>query len=251
MVWAISQIRRSIKLGRLKILDPSGRPIKNLKFGKNGQVSLEVHLGPKFRYWKEPNQNNPMPFDISSANGIQCNDFVRKHLKNNTQVKKVTEKGLIVEPGKLYLWEIYEYIKMPEDVFARIETKSKWAQIGISAHNTAPAIHPGWPQDDPNLNERIVLEITNTSKFPIVLYSKNGDDPGTIIAQVFFESVKEASTCRQTLKEFLSWFSEVYTVYLGWAANRTTIGRCLFFIITVGIAIFTAKTWTGFLDNLF
>ncbi len=227
------------------------RPIKNLKFGKNGQVSLDVHLGPLCGNWREPSQNNPIPFDISAANGIPCNEFIKDHLKKNTEFRAVSKKGIIVEPGKLYLWKIYEYIKMPDDVFARIETKSKWAQIGISCHNSAPAIHPGWPQNDPNQNEHVVLEITNTSKYPIVLYSKIGDDPGTAIAQIFFESVKEASTCKQILKTIWFWISEVYLIYLGWAANKTTIGRAIFFILAIGIAIATSDSWLELFYKIF
>jgi dCTP deaminase len=56
----------------------------------------------------------------------------------------------------------YESIKVPRRMIALIEGRSAYARVGLSMHQTAPWIQPGW-------SGPIILEIMNHGPFRIEL----------------------------------------------------------------------------------
>ena len=68
-----------------------------------------------------------------------------------------------IEPGELILAMTYEKITVPDDMIALIEGRSTYARVGLSMHQTAPWIQPGWP------GKAIVLEIYNMGPLSITL----------------------------------------------------------------------------------
>jgi dCTP deaminase len=56
----------------------------------------------------------------------------------------------------------YERVDVPGDLIGRIEGRSTYARVGLSVHQTAPWIQPGW-------SGRIVLEIMNHGPLQIDL----------------------------------------------------------------------------------
>jgi len=188
MVWSEKLVKNKIMGKELVITTPANHQINidELVFGN--QTSLELHLSQDLYQWDFNTSygQDPAPIDPTSDEY----DF-DAFFKENTRKIKLKNGKYILKQGELILWKTYESIKMPHNVFARVETKSKIARIGISCHNTAPAIQR-------NFNDRIMLEITNTSDIPVVLrpyfYPNN---EGTVIAQLFFERV-DGQTCIQS-----------------------------------------------------
>ena len=57
----------------------------------------------------------------------------------------------------------HEKITVPDDMIALVEGRSTYARVGLSMHQTAPWIQPGWP------GKAIVLEIYNMGPLSITL----------------------------------------------------------------------------------
>ncbi len=59
-----------------------------------------------------------------------------------------------LEPGEFVLAMTHERVKLPNNLIALVEGRSTYARLGLSMHQTAPWIQPGW-------SGPIVLEIKN------------------------------------------------------------------------------------------
>lgn len=68
----------------------------------------------------------------------------------------------VIEPGEFVLASTLEHIYMPRNLIAMVEGRSSYARVGLSMHQTAPWIQPGW-------NGQITLEIRNSGPWKIEL----------------------------------------------------------------------------------
>jgi len=247
MVWSVNKVKRACILKQIEILDPHGNPIavRDLRHGENGQSSIDVHLGNKFGKWREHVELNPPAFDISANSSSDMDEYFEQYWRENVIFKRVPDNGVRLEPDDLIIWPIYEYIHLSKNVFARIETKSKWARIGLVTHNCAPAIQPGWPHDDPKHCKKILLEITNTSKTPIILYPKTSDEEGTVIAHLFFESVQHEIHCGHGIKSIARFLHEFFMFYV-WKATWLTRLRATLYVTGFVVMIFYAGSVPSF-----
>jgi dCTP deaminase len=59
-----------------------------------------------------------------------------------------------LDPDEFVLAQVYETICMPNNLIALVEGRSGYARTGISIHQTAPWIQPGW-------SGNITLELKN------------------------------------------------------------------------------------------
>jgi dCTP deaminase len=83
-------------------------------------------------------------------------------------------------PGRFALAETYEVITVPRNMIARVEGRSTYARMGLSMHQTAPWLQPGW-------TGKIILEIMNNGKLTIEL-TPEVDQPCQI---TFFQLTSE------------------------------------------------------------
>lgn len=67
-----------------------------------------------------------------------------------------------IEPDEFILAQTFEHIWMPKNLIARVEGRSTYARVGLSMHETAPWLQPGW-------NGQITLEIKNSGPLRIEL----------------------------------------------------------------------------------
>lgn len=67
-----------------------------------------------------------------------------------------------------------EKVSLPSFLSGRVEGRSSFARLGLSVHNTAPTIQPGF-------RGQIALELSNNGPFPLIL------EPGLIICQLILE----------------------------------------------------------------
>jgi dCTP deaminase len=85
---------------------------------------------------------------------------------SDKQLKPKDELGhpesVILQPREFILWMTHESIKVPTNMIARVEGRSTYARVGLSMHQTAPWIQPGWTGP-------IILEIYNSGPLDIKL----------------------------------------------------------------------------------
>lgn len=89
-------------------------------------------------------------------------------------------KPFIIHPGEFTLATTYEYVKIPDDIVARVEGRSSMGRLGVTMHVTAGYIDPGF-------EGKITLEISNIGKMPVALYPKQR------VCQIVFETMTSPS----------------------------------------------------------
>ena len=68
----------------------------------------------------------------------------------------------VLEPGEFILAKTLERVTIPAHLIASVEGRSSYARLGLSMHQTAPWIHPGF-------SNHITLEIRNSGKYKMEL----------------------------------------------------------------------------------
>jgi dCTP deaminase len=124
-----------------------------------GEASVDLRLG--FQFTKLSRIDG---MTISVANGLgalaKSGFFVTKELKPKDDFGDV--ESCVLKPGDFILGMTYESIKVPKNMIALVEGRSTYARVGLSMHQTAPWIQPGW-------SGPIVLEIMNSGPLDIRL----------------------------------------------------------------------------------
>lgn len=114
------------------------------------------------------------------------------HIEPEEDVKKIKEKifeyieeihlkpmdYIVLHPFEFVLGSTLEYIRLPDDIAARLEGRSSWGRIGLQIHSTAGFVDPGY-------SGTLTFELENIGKSPLKLY------PGIRIAQISFYRVKK------------------------------------------------------------
>ena len=124
----------------------------------------------------------PASVDLTLDNNIRIFDTKEVIVDENADYKDITKvidisKGYILKPGELVLGITKEKITLPENICGWINSRSRFARIGLMSHITAPFICPG-------VSNQQVLEIYNASKHKIRL------NPGVKICQMVFQECK-------------------------------------------------------------
>ena len=83
------------------------------------------------------------------------------------------DEAFILHPGEFVLGSTYEFVKLPDDIAARLEGKSSLGRLGLLTHSTAGFIDPGF-------QGHVTLELSNVATLPIKLW------PGMKIGQLCF-----------------------------------------------------------------
>jgi dCTP deaminase len=92
--------------------------------------------------------------------GLPGGIWATKELKRKDALGDV--ERFVLEPKGFILAMTYESIKVPKNMIALVEGRSTYARVGLSMHQTAPWIQPGW-------SGPIILEIMNHGPFRIEL----------------------------------------------------------------------------------
>jgi deoxycytidine triphosphate deaminase len=72
-------------------------------------------------------------------------------------------ESYLLKPDEFVLAMTHEKITVPPNLIAMVEGRSTYARVGLTMHQTAPWIQPGWD------NTRIILEIKNNGPLNIEL----------------------------------------------------------------------------------
>ena len=152
-----------------KYLDEGKIEIDPLEDEKQIQPSsVDMRLGDEFKVFKvirKPYIDPKDPEDLASY-------------MESTKVPQ--GEAFIIHPNEFALATTHEYVKLPDDIVARVEGRSSMGRLGVTMHVTAGFIDPGF-------EGKITLEISNIGAMPVALY------PGQRVCQIVFETMTSAS----------------------------------------------------------
>lgn len=86
------------------------------------------------------------------------------------------DNSLVLHPGTFILGVTWQYIGLPDSIYAQVFARSTWGRTGLTVA-TAVSIHPGFCGC-------ITLELVNNGNAPLALH------PGSRIAQIVFFNVE-------------------------------------------------------------
>lgn len=155
MILAKPEILRQIREGRIKI-----EPFDEAAVGP---ASIDLMLDDKLRV-----------FDTDQP--ITRADVDYKTLAKLTDITG----GYLLAPGELVLGITKERITLPGDVCGWLNSRSRFARIGLMSHIAAPFLAPG-------ISNRQILEIYNAGRNKIRL------TPGMKICHVVLQECKGAA----------------------------------------------------------
>ena len=104
---------------------------------------------------------------------------VKKPMEDLTELIEVREEeAFILHPGEFVLGSTSEYVRLPNDLVARLEGKSSLGRLGLLIHSTAGYVDPGF-------EGHLTLELSNVANLPITIYH------GMKIGQLSFVQLSE------------------------------------------------------------
>jgi dCTP deaminase len=158
MLLSDGDIRRQIAEGRIG-LEP-------LDMNLLQPSSMDVRLDRFFRLF----DNHKYPFIDPREQQDELTRFV----------EVASDEPFILHPGEFVLGSSFEYVKLPNDIAARLEGKSSLGRLGLLTHSTAGFVDPGF-------QGHVTLELSNVATLPIKLW------PGMKIGQLCFFQLSSPS----------------------------------------------------------
>ena len=159
MILTDIELRSEIREGRL-IFEP-----EILIEGPSRQLqtsTIDLLLGPHIRTFKESLPTGFVAYIDPSAQGFKVNDILIPLTEQHDLDK---ETSFLMKEGQSILASTLEKVTIPPHLCARVEGRSSLARLGLTIHNTAPYIHPGY-------SDTITLEMHYTGKVPLLLKPK-------------------------------------------------------------------------------
>jgi dCTP deaminase len=152
MILSQPDLRRLVKEKQI-IFDPE------LEEDQWGEASVDLRLGFGFTIL-----DAAPGIKISVADGL--GSLGRGGFWKTKTLKEADEFGkretITLSPRQLLLGMTFERVVVPPNLIAIIEGRSTYARVGLSMHETAPWIQPGW-------DGKIVLEMMNNGPLEIEL----------------------------------------------------------------------------------
>lgn len=135
---------------------------------------------------KEEQQIQPSSVDMRLGDEFKVFKVIRKPYIDPKDEEDIAEymesstvpegEAFIIHPNEFALATTQEYVKVPDDLVARVEGRSSMGRLGVTMHVTAGYVDPGF-------EGRITLEISNIGAMPVALY------PGQRVCQLVFETM--------------------------------------------------------------
>jgi dCTP deaminase len=152
MILSQPNLRKAVEDGLIGF-DP---PLEEKQWG---EASIDLRLGFSFTKFRET-----PGLTLSVADGLAAIGnlglWITKELKPKDEFGDA--ERFILRPGELVLALTHERVRVPRSMIALVEGRSTYARVGLSMHQTAPWIQPGW-------SGPIVLEMMNHGSIDIAL----------------------------------------------------------------------------------
>lgn len=129
-------------------------------------ASIDLHLDKLAKKLKSP----PRGYETIRLSQASANELIEFA---SDQVD-LSSGEFCLDPGDSLIGYTAETITLAPTLGARVEGRSSFARLGLSVHNTAPTIQPGW-------SGQIALEFTNHGHYKLQL------EPGILICQLLIE----------------------------------------------------------------
>ena len=126
--------------------------------------SVDMRLGDEFKVFKVIRKPYIDPKD---------EEDIAEYMESSTVPEG---EAFIIHPNEFALATTQEYVKVPDDLVARVEGRSSMGRLGVTMHVTEGYVDPGF-------EGRITLEISNIGAMPVALY------PGQRVCQLVFETM--------------------------------------------------------------
>ena len=126
--------------------------------------SVDMRLGDEFKVFKVIRKPYIDPKD---------EEDIAEYMESSTVPEG---EAFIIHPNEFALATTQEYVKVPDDLVARVEGRSSMGRLGVTMHVTAGYVDPGF-------EGRITLEISDIGAMPVALY------PGQRVCQLVFETM--------------------------------------------------------------
>ena len=150
-------IKEYLEEGKI-VIDP-------LKYEQQIQPSsVDMRLGDEFKVFKVIRKPYIDPKD---------EEDIAEYMESSTVPEG---EAFIIHPNEFALATTQEYVKVPDDLVARVEGRSSMGRLGVTMHVTAGYVDPGF-------EGKITLEISNIGAMPVALY------PGQRVCQLVFETM--------------------------------------------------------------
>jgi dCTP deaminase len=151
VILAQPEIRKAVADGEIKF-DP---PLEEKQWG---EASINLRLGTQFTKLKEVRGMR-----LSVVDGLKHLTGFYDTLTIEPYDKFGKRNSFCLEPNEFVLALTHESITIPNNLIGLVEGRSTYARVGLSMHQTAPWIQPGW-------SGPIVLEIKNHGALRVDLY---------------------------------------------------------------------------------
>lgn len=152
MILAHQEIRRYVDEGKITF-DP---PLEKTQWG---EASVDLRLGLVFGRLRKVDN---VKIGVSSGLGAIAKSGLWENFTLETSNKFGRPDTWPLKPNEFVLAMTHERVSVPRDLIAMVQGRSTYARVGISIHQTAPWIQPGW-------NGNITLEIANLGPFEVEL----------------------------------------------------------------------------------
>jgi dCTP deaminase len=150
MILSQRELRKAVKAGQIKFDPP-------LDENQWGQASIDLRLGTSFTKLKDVKG-----MKISVMSGLRNITGIWDTMELTPTDGLGKRRTFTLEPNEFILAMTYESVTIPNNLIALVEGRSTYARVGLSMHQTAPWIQPGW-------SGPIVLEIKNLGSVSVEL----------------------------------------------------------------------------------
>lgn len=154
MVLSQPDLRAAVERGDIAFDPP-------LEADQWGEASVDLRLGFRFTKFVRKGLEG---VSFSIAKGLGTLGGLKIWNDKQLQFEDAFGKREVfkLEPGEFVLALTHETVRVPRGLIGVVEGRSTYARAGLSMHQTAPWIQPGW-------NGPIVLEIMNNGPLTIEL----------------------------------------------------------------------------------
>ncbi len=140
--------------------------------------SVDLILGDEFKRVERP-AHSSTNVSLSPSDEIITEERAHSDEANHdTDIVHVVESGepVVLQPGELLLATTRERVELPEDLSAQVLGRSTLGRLGVSVHQTAGFIDPGF-------KGQITLELSNNGPLGVTL------EPGLRVCQIVFNEL--------------------------------------------------------------
>ena len=135
-----------------------------------GTSAIDLRLGYNFAFYPDLAAGLPANVGAIFTQTVDLRDeglvreFINRVRRDNNR-RLADGEHIDIRPGGFLLAETWESFTLPNDLAVRVEGRSIYARLGLTVHQTAPSVKPGW-------SGQLTLEIVNNGPFTYRLYPK-------------------------------------------------------------------------------